>query len=82
MIRTGLIAAGDIDTAGIVTWAATHIVPIVLAGLGILIIVGARKAQLSKVGGQIAVAIVGILMVALAFSLFAFGKNLADIVIT
>lgn len=78
--HTATVAAADINTSGIVTWLATHIVPVGLALLGILIIFGAKAGRLSKVGGQLAVAVVGLLVIASAFSLFAFGDALAGVI--
>ena len=43
-----MAAAPDINSDGIVSWGVRNIIPIVLLVIGIAIIAGARKGQMSQ----------------------------------
>lgn len=66
----------DINTQGIVSFFATKIVPILLAVLGVIFIGRAGKGEMSRVLTSSAIAIIGLIFIAGAVSLFFVGDYL------
>jgi hypothetical protein len=66
-------APKDINTQGIVSFFATKIVPILLAILGVIFIGRAGKGEMSRVLTSSAIAIIGLVFIAGAVSLFFVG---------
>ena len=76
-----VIAAGpDINSDGIVTWGVKNIIPIVLLFIGIGIIAGARKGQMSQNAMTITNVILGCVVIAGAGLFFGFADNIAGFV--
>src|SRR5215468_4680410 len=72
-------ASGDpteINTAGIVSFFASKIAPILLAVLGVIFIGRASKGEISRVLTSSAIAIIGLAFIAGAVSLFFVGDYL------
>jgi len=69
-------APKDINTQGIVSFFATKIVPILLAVLGVIFIGRAGKGEMSRVLTSSAIAIIGLVFIAGAVSLFFVGDYL------
>ena len=74
----GSLAAGpgEINTEGILTFFASKIAPILLAILGVIFIGRASKGEVSKVITSSAIAIIGMVFIAGALSLFFLGDYL------
>ncbi|MBA3488700.1 MAG: hypothetical protein H0T78_04000 [Longispora sp.] len=66
----------DINTSGVLSFFATKIAPILLAVLGIIFMGRASKGEVSKVLTSSAIAVVGMVFVAGATTLFFFGEYL------
>ena len=76
-----VIAAGpDINSDGIVTWGVKNIIPIVLLFIGIGIIAGARKGQMSQNAMTITNVMLGCVVIAGAALFFGFADNIASFV--
>ena len=76
-----VIAAGpDINSDGIVTWGVKNIIPIVLLFIGIGIIAGARKGQMSQNALTITNVLLGCVVIAGAALFFGFADNIASFV--
>jgi hypothetical protein len=74
-------AAGpDINSDGIVTWGVKNIIPIVLLVIGIAIIAGARKGQMSQNAMTITNVMLGCVVIAGAGLFFGFADNIASFV--
>jgi hypothetical protein len=73
-------APGDINTEGILTFAASKIAPILLAVLGVLFIGRAGKGQISSVLTSSAIAIIGLAFIAGAATLLFAGSSLIHLV--
>lgn len=69
-------APTDINTQGIVTFFASKIAPILLAVLGVIFIGRAGKGEISRVLTSSAIAIIGLVFIAGAVSLFFVGDYL------
>ena len=69
-------APGEINTEGILTFFASKIAPILLAVLGVIFIGRASKGEVSKVITSSAIAIIGMVFIAGALSLFFLGDYL------
>lgn len=68
--------AGQINTEGVLSFLASTIAPILLAGLGVIFIGRAGKGEISRVITSSAIAIVGLAFIAGATVLFLVGDNL------
>lgn len=77
-----VIAAGGggINTPGIQSWLLSNIVPLVLAGIGCLIIVGAHKGNLGKVFTTSTITIIGIMFIVGAGAFIAFGQDISGVI--
>ena len=73
-------AAPDINSDGIVEWGVKNIIPIVLLVIGIAIIAGARKGQMSQNAMTITNVLLGCVVIAGAGLFFGFADNIADFV--
>ncbi|MCA2215873.1 hypothetical protein [Jidongwangia harbinensis] len=69
-----------INTEGVVTFFASNIAPILLAVLGVIFIGRASRGEISKVLTSSAIAIVGLVFIAGAASLFFLGDYLVDLI--
>ncbi|HEY2794422.1 MAG TPA: hypothetical protein VGJ28_18820 [Micromonosporaceae bacterium] len=72
-------APKSIDTNGIVSFFATKIAPILLAVLGVIFLGRAGKGELSRVLTSSAIAIIGLVFIAGAVSLFFVGDYLVNL---
>jgi hypothetical protein len=72
-------APKTIDTNGIVSFFATKIAPILLAVLGVIFLGRAGKGELSRVLTSSAIAIIGLVFIAGAVSLFFVGDYLVNL---
>ena len=78
-----VIAAGpDINSDGIVAWGVKNIIPIVLLFIGIGIIAGARKGQMSQNAMTVTNVLLGCVVIAGAALFFGFADNIASFVFT
>ena len=77
---TVVTAAPDINSDGIVEWGVKNIIPIVLLIIGIGIIAGARKGQMSQNAMTITNVLLGCVVIAGAGLFFGFADNIADFV--
>ena len=76
-----VIAAGpDINSDGIVAWGVKNIIPIVLLFIGIGIIAGARKGQMSQNAMTVTNVLLGCVVIAGAALFFGFADNIASFV--
>ena len=76
-----VIAAGpDINSDGIVTWGVKNIIPIALLFIGIGIIAGARKGQMSQNAMTVTNVLLGCVVIAGAALFFGFADNIASFV--
>ncbi|GIG58724.1 MULTISPECIES: hypothetical protein [Longispora] len=77
-----VLAEPGINTNGVLGFFATKIAPILLAVLGIIFIGRASKGEVSKVLTSSAIAIVGMVFVAGAATLFFLGEYLINLLFT
>ena len=75
-----LTAAPDINSDGIVSWGIRNIIPIVLLVIGIGIISGSRKGQMSQNAMTITNVMLGCVVIAGAGLFFGFADNIANFV--
>ncbi len=75
-----LAAAPDINADGIVSWAVRNIVPVILLVIGLAIIAGARKGQMSQNAMTITNVLLGCAVIGGAALFYGFGDNIADFV--
>jgi hypothetical protein len=73
-------AAPNINSDGIVAWAVRNIIPIVLLVIGIGIIAGARKGQMSQNALTITNVMLGLVVIAGAALFYGFADNIASFV--
>ncbi len=73
-------AAPAINSHGIVDWAVKNIIPIVLLVIGLGIIAGARKGQMSQNAMTITNVLLGCVVIAGAALFFGFGDSIANFV--
>jgi hypothetical protein len=73
-------AAPDINSDGIVEWGVKNIIPIVLLFIGIAIIAGARKGQMSQNAMTITNVMLGCMVIAGAALFYGFADNIASFV--
>ena len=69
----------DINTTGLISFFGTKIAPILLAVLGVIFIGRASKGEVSKVLTSSAIAIIGMVFIAGAVSLFFLGDYLVNL---
>jgi hypothetical protein len=82
-VQHGLLAAPapkGINTEGIVTFFASKVAPILLAILGVIFIGRAGRGEISKVLTSSAIAIVGLVFIAGAATLFFVGDYLINLI--
>ena len=70
-----------INTAGILTFFATRIAPILLAVLGVIFIGRAKNGEVNKVVTSSGISIVGLAFLAGAATLFVVGDQLVKLVV-
>ena len=75
-----LAVAPDINSDGIVEWGVRNIIPIVLLVIGLAIIAGARKGQMSQNAMTITNVLLGCVVIAGAGLFFGFADNIASFV--
>lgn len=80
ILAQAITAAPDINSDGIVEWGVKNIIPIVLLFIGIAIIAGARKGQMSQNAMTITNVLLGCVVIAGAGLFFGFADNIADFV--
>lgn len=73
-------AAPNINSDGIVEWGVKNIIPIVLLVIGIGIIAGARKGQMSQNAMTITNVMLGCMVIAGAALFYGFADNIATFV--
>jgi len=73
-------AAPDLNSDGIVEWGVKNIIPIVLLFIGIAIIAGARKGQMSQNAMTITNVLLGCMVIAGAALFYGFADNIASFV--
>ena len=80
-ITTAVVAAApNINSEGIVEWGVKNIIPIVLLFIGIAIIAGARKGQMSQNALTITNVLMGCMVIAGAALFYGFADNIASFV--
>ncbi len=75
-----LAAAPDINSDGIVAWGVRNIIPVVLLVIGIGIIAGSRKGQMSQNAMTITNVMLGCAVIAGAGLFFGFADNIASFI--
>lgn len=75
-------AAPDINSDGIVAWGVKNIIPVVLLFIGIGIIAGARKGQMSQNAMTITNVMLGFVVIAGAAFFYTFADHIATFVFT
>lgn len=68
-----------VNADGVVTFLASKIAPILLAVLGVVIIGQAAKGRMAKTLTMSSIALIGLLFIAGAASLFYFGEFLVEL---
>lgn len=79
-IASVISVAPDINSDGIVEWGVKNIIPIVLLFIGIAIIAGARKGQMSQNAMTITNVMLGCMVIAGAALFYGFADNIASFV--
>jgi hypothetical protein len=83
MVSAVVVAAAadpNINSDGIVEWGVRNIVPVVLLFIGIAIIAGARKGQMSQNALTITNVLLGCAVIGGAAMFYGFGDDIADFV--
>ena len=81
LVTQVVMAAGpSINSDGIVAWAVRNIIPIILLVVGISIIAGSRKGQMSQNALTITNVMLGCVVIAGAGLFFGFADNIASFV--
>lgn len=75
-----IVLAPRINSNGIVEWGVKNIIPIVLLFIGIGIIAGARKGQMSQNAMTITNVLLGCVVIAGAALFYGFADNIAGFV--
>ncbi len=75
-----ITAAPDINSDGIVAWGVRNIIPIILLVVGISIIAGSRKGQMSQNALTITNVMLGLVVIAGAALFYGFADNIATFV--
>ena len=79
-VAAAISAAPDLNSDGIVEWGVRNIIPIVLLFIGIAIIAGARKGQMSQNAMTITNVLLGCMVIAGAALFYGFADNIATFV--
>jgi hypothetical protein len=79
-LPTVLAAAGDLNTAGILTFIASKVLPIILGVIGVWIVARAGRGSLSQALNTSVVAIIGLAFIAAAGTLLVVGGALAKLI--
>ncbi len=83
MLTQGMLAAEDsgttLNSSGIVTFIVTKIVPILLAVVGVIILSRSGRGRWSEALTTGGIAVLGVLFIAGAGLLFAFGEGFAKL---
>lgn len=80
IFASAVSAAPDINSDGIVAWGVKNIIPIVLLFIGIAMIAGARKGQMSQNAMTITNVMLGCMVIAGAALFYGFADNIATFV--
>ena len=80
ILAQAITAAPDINSDGIVEWGVKNIIPIVLLFIGLAIIAGARKGQMSQNAMTITNVMLGCMVIGGAALFYGFADNIADFV--
>jgi len=75
-----ITAPPEINSDGIVAWGVRNIIPILLLFIGIAIIAGARKGQMSQNAMTITNVLLGCIVIAGAALFYGFADNVASFV--
>ena len=75
-----ITVAPEFNSDGIVAWGVRNIIPVVLLVIGIGIIAGSRKGQMSQNAMTITNVMLGCVVIAGAGLFFGFADNIADFV--
>ncbi len=75
-----IAAAPNINSNGIVEWGVKNIIPIILLVIGLGIIAGARKGQMSQNAMTITNVMLGCMVIAGAALFYGFADNIAAFV--
>jgi predicted branched-subunit amino acid permease len=75
-----ITAAPHVNSDGIVAWGVQNVIPIVLLVIGIGIIAGARKGQMSQNAMTITNVVLGCVVIAGAALFFGFADSIASFV--
>ena len=75
-----LAAAPDINSDGIVAWGVRNLIPVILLIIGIAMIAGARKGQLSQNAMTITNVVLGCAVIGGAALFYGFGDSIASFV--
>ena len=75
-----VVLAPRINSEGVVEWVVQNIIPIVLLFIGLGIIAGARKGQMSQNALTITNVILGCMVIAGAALFYGFADNIASFV--
>ena len=78
--QVALAAGPNINSDGIVAWAVRNIIPIILLVVGIGIIAGSRKGQMSQNALTITNVMLGLVVIAGAAFFYGFADNIAAFV--
>jgi len=81
MLTTAVLAADpSINSDGIVEWVVKNIIPIVLLFIGLAIIAGARKGQMSQNAMTVTNVLLGCAVIGGAAMFYGLGDNIASFV--
>lgn len=80
VILQATLAAPEFNSDGVVQWGVRNIIPIVLLVVGIGIIAGARKGQMSQNAMTITNIILGCMVIAGAALMYGFADSIAAFV--
>ena len=80
IFASAVSAAPDINSDGIVAWGVKNVIPIVLLFIGIAMIAGARKGQMSQNAMTITNVMLGCMVIAGAALFYGFADNIATFV--
>ena len=78
--QTTVMAEPGFNSDGIVAWGVKNIIPIVLLVIGIAIISGSRKGQMSQNAMTITNVMLGCMLIAGAALFYGFADNIANFV--
>lgn len=81
LVAEVIVAAGpNINSDGIVAWGVRNIIPVILLVVGIGIIAGARKGQMSQNAMTITNVMLGLVVIAGAALFYSFAGSIATFV--